>query len=672
MHWNSSSRPLRFIDSLHVELIKDDQRISQNAPSTIGPEEAIHIRTNGAKERRHQIPGLRRTPYLKIYLLRCNDTETYKTTSRELLRDWVRDQTPSYQSSSLMSKAENHDAFEWLIIHVLSSIDDVTTVSRVSGGSKIDSSAEKTSNTSRWPNRSSSTVIEKIRSDFNGTSKTAIDRVAQIQVGDNLEGSVASNQQPLDDIYGFKDLISKLKFLILASFDQRVSQYEEDIREKDSQRNLPGWNFNTFFVLKEGLARGFESVGLIEDALTSYHELSTNLDQIVAEIHTKAVGDHTNPFREFTEDLFHIFKQAIGTLTGDVENPNNPQQLQDLGGSLLNIDRKPYRDLILENNISAFDFLCYVFARKVSLQLRLVNVRSSNQTFRHEPQNDSTQSIASRPMSKPEALEAPEAPKAENLLILTDICQQTLEFITSATPAIRMDLKISTRKFAQYLKTYKIPESVCCDVVENIIASWTFSASQMMLEKTSVQNISLQMESLVRQFKLYNYSNEIFPDRVIGVPKLAPYENLLRRTSSLPPHNTMSVSSSDPENFPSIISPNLIRQLPPNPTGFQSLAAQQANIYGLARRSLGSLGLRHGGWKGSWSEFGSSQSAEDMMVDVYLGDDLTDVSREFLKFNHKLGETTLLGLQDETLRSALVSKHAFYTIFEVELSNSFV
>ena len=135
LHWNSSSRPLRSISSLHVELIP-----ARGGASYSGQEDAVPTQTSSInrdfgraqqagprsrqsaeskKERRHQIPGLRQTPYLKIYLLRCDDTETYKNVSRKLLRDWVRSHTPSIQSSASINKVDNHDAFEWLIIHVL-------------------------------------------------------------------------------------------------------------------------------------------------------------------------------------------------------------------------------------------------------------------------------------------------------------------------------------------------------------------------------------------------------------------------------------------------------------------------------------------------------------------------------------------------------------------------
>ena len=666
LHWNSSTRPLRFIDSLHVELIKDDQRTSQSIPFT---EDVIHTRANGTKERRHQIPGLRRTPYLKIYLLLCDDTETYKTTSRKLLREWVKDHTPPSQSSSSTNKAENHDAFEWLIVHVVLPTGDAAKASRFSGSSKGDSHAEKSSSASRWPNRNSSTVTEKVRSDFNGTSKAAVDRVAQIQIEDDQDESVSSDQHEQEDTRGFKDLVTKLKFLILASFDQRVSQYEEDIREKDSQRSLPGWNFNTFFVLKEGLARGFESVGLVEDALTSYHELSTTLNDIVATMHSKTIGNHTNPFREFTEDLLNVFKWAASELTDDADSQITFRELEDVGGSILDPDRKPYRELILENNISAFDFLCYVFMRKVSLQLRIANVKSPDQPNKgkiaeNEHFNGSTHSTAKRPKSKPEE------PEVENLSVLADVCQQALEFITAATRTIRKDLNFSTQNFSRYLETHEFSKSVRHEIIENIVASWTYSTAKVILQKTSVQTLSVQMQPLVRRYKSYNNSKEKKShENAASTIEPAQQKNLSKRTSSLPSHQSALVSPSSSENFPSVASLAAMQPLPPDlsQTGFQYLAAQQADLYNLARRSLGSLGFRHAGWKGGWSELTNSRSTEDIMYDLPLEDNETNVSWDFLKAPNKLQNITFLGIQNRTLRSALVSENNFFATYEVNL-----
>lgn len=129
---------------------------------------------------------------------------------------------------------DNHDACEWLILHVLQDGD----------------APEKA--TSKWPGRGSTSVLEKVKADFNGSSKTAVDRVAQIR----LPSQTGKSQDHSEFVDQLNDLVDKIKQAILTSFDLRVTQYEEDIREKDSQRSLPGWNFCTFFILKEGLARG--------------------------------------------------------------------------------------------------------------------------------------------------------------------------------------------------------------------------------------------------------------------------------------------------------------------------------------------------------------------------------------------------------------------------------
>lgn len=614
---------------------------------------------NTSRERRHQIPGLRQTPYLKVYLLRCEDTDTYKTTSRKLLREWVKEHTPPSQSSSSFNKAENHDAFEWLIVHVTSPISDQGKGSRNSDGAKGDSHTERTPSASRWSNRSSSSVIEKIRSDFNSTSKTGIDRVAQVYVSEIQPPNTSSDKQQQDDSQGFKDLISKLKFLILTSFDQRVSQYEEDIREKDSQRTLPGWNFNTFFVLKEGLARGFESVGLIEDALTSYHELSMTLNVTVAEHPSKSSDDHASPFRDFTDDLSGIFKQAINAIGDDVVGPDDIRVSQDLGALILDTSRKPYREMILENNITAFDFLCYVFARQISLQLRLANAILLNQDY---PANGEPSKRHRNSISR----ELEEEPEIENLLILADICRQTIEFITFICPIIRDDLRASLNIPAQNAKEQRVSDEIdLYSIIENIVASWTYSACQCILEKTSTQSLSTRMQPLLRQFKAHSSYDTVQSQDEKGVKPVVG-TNLPPRTSSLitqAPHPGMP---SSPEKFPSLTSLDAVRLLPPtsSQTGFQELAAERADVYGMARRCLGSLGLRNSGWKGGWSDLALVQSTEDRLDEVSLADDYSDRPEVSTETQRSPG-SHMAGIRNRALLSALMSKTTFYKTYEV-------
>ena len=126
LHWSSPSRPTRSISNLHVELIPGQQRQSASSAegSSDSKENGISSRDDGGiKQRRHQIPGLRQTPYLKIYLLHCDDIESYRSIARKSLREWVKSHTPS-QSSPSLNKQDNHDAFEWLIIHVISPASD--------------------------------------------------------------------------------------------------------------------------------------------------------------------------------------------------------------------------------------------------------------------------------------------------------------------------------------------------------------------------------------------------------------------------------------------------------------------------------------------------------------------------------------------------------------------
>lgn len=700
LHWNSSSRPLRSISSLHVELIPaqggssysgqdgapvqtssingDSAKVHQSGPRSRQSAES-------KKERRHQIPGLRQTPYLKIYLLRCDDTETYKNVSRKLLRDWVRSHTPSIQSSASINKVHNHDAFDWLIIHVLLPNGEFSKGAHNSGITRGSGRGDRSSNTARWSARGSSTVLEKVRSDFNGTSKSAIDRVAQIQLGEDLEVSSVLNtsnsasDHSHDEKQGWVDLISKLKYLILASFDRRVSQYEDDIKEKDSQRKLPGWNFNTFFVLKEGLARGFESVGLVEDALTGYHELSVALRSIVDEQSTKlSAQSQTGLFRDFTDDLREEFVNATAALQHNqrkhdnlapdtnVERQTRMKLAHDFGALILDTDRKPYRDMILANNISAYEFLCYVFARQVSLLLRLANASASHggSPNGHSADGDSSREIhVKTDQSGTNMVGEP----GVNLLVLSEICLKAVEFITSVTRTIRNDLRTSIEDLAHSDEgTRNLPEATRFNIVENLVASWTFSAAQCILRKTSTQSLSAQLEPFLRQFKSQSGERSGFKENRIDALGSVKREKFPDRSSSL-----KSPTLGDPyvqAKVPAITPLDAFQLLPPrsSQTGTQELAAQRADLTGLARRALGSLGLMKNIWRGNWNDLEPTHLPDDAMDEVSLEDTMRDAMKsigESFRSTNSVGTT---GIRNQILCSALLSRSSFYSNYEVQ------
>lgn len=660
LHWNSTSRPVRTIDSLHVTLIADEQPLdaNNNGPALKGD--------SSRKERRHQIPGLRQTPYLKIYLLQCSDVDTYKANSRKLLRDWVKDHTPpSSQSNTSLNKQDNHDAFEWLIVHVIPASADGDT-SRTS--SVLRNGAEKRPSSSRWPSRSSSSVIEKIRADFNVTSKNAMNRVAQVQVAEcPEEDSRRAQLRSQDERNGWEDLIAKMKYLILASFDLRVNQYEEDIREKEMQRNLPGWNFNTFFVLKEGLARGFESVGLTEDALTGYHELAAGLNAIVD---GQRGGDTAEQqaalFSDHTEDLVEAFMQAERCSKTTQTSWQKKPQVVDLGACILNTDRKPFRDLILANKISSFDFQSYVFARQVSLLLRLADV--AVQTY-PPPTGAIVEggSDAHADVGLPFLKSSGE--DREDLTILAEVAQRASDFINSVATTIRNDIRSGICPSDDGQKGNEgFSQIVREEIVENLVASWVFSASKTILQVTSANSLSAQLDLLLRQLNPSIESSIEDDENQVGpISNPVHRKGLPDRTSSLKTHASAVDQPPIHDGFPSVISLDAVRLLPPtksNP-GTQELASRRGDLIALARRALGGLGLRHVSRQGGLADVDLVSRAED---EEMQGLELDTAEREEKPLESSLvnarGPTTA-GVYNRSLFSALQSKNDFYQAFEV-------
>lgn len=709
LHWNSSARPLRSIDSLHVELTPDNKRSSQaqsppvssvdsgigssrGATSSIAtslesegapggeasaPSRAVEsgrdANTEPRRERRHQIPGLRRTPYLKVYLLRCDDSETYKGSSRRLLREWVKEHTPPSQNSASINTQENHDAFEWLIIHVVVPDTPAAEQSRPSASVKSEDGIERSNSSSRWPGRSSSTVLDKIRSDFNGTSKSAVDRVAQIQITNpKISGAAATNMARASDTSGqgdakvgetgWEDLVVKMKSLILASFDLRVRQYEEDIRERDSQRNLPGWNFCTFFVLKEGLARGFESVGLIEDALMGYDELAVGLDLIVREQSTTQSGvAHGGLFVAYTPELSQQVKQALeeGRAPGSIERGSgdaaagNGQRSgyshDSLGTFLLNTDRKPYRELILGNNISVFDFQCYIFARQVSLLLRLARAPSLDKVAEIKPSD---------------------VKQSEDLLRIAEVCRRAIDFITAAARMVREDINHSSRHDMQIQELRdRVTAKAYNNTIENLVAAWTFSATRRILRCTFTPSIADISHSESHATKPpVGKANHGDRPQSLAVGAL----NVPTRTTS-PSLSTMHMTDvSNEETVPSDGPSGLRNPMPTGPTqnGIEELAAYRANLCLIGRRALSSVGARHG-WKTGWAEMATDSLATNGNLDgVPLNQIDTDVDRSSPGDSDN-ASTNLSGLNDETLRAAVSRKAKFYTQYEVGRCQSY-
>ncbi|KAI1261818.1 cis-golgi transport protein particle complex subunit [Xylariaceae sp. FL1019] len=714
LHWQSHSGPLRSIDTLHVELNSADADAAANVdgssvvspvasppplppaqhrPDSDGfqtqqlgaaatPKQSTdtvdhHTNSTTVPARRHQIPGLRRTPYLKVLLVRCDDNDSYKSHIRQEIRDWIKANTLPLTAARKTNTAENHDAFEWLLVHVVIPNTVAATQPRKSDAA---SGLDKVPSSSRW-RPGSSTLLEKLRSDFNSATKSALDRVVQIRIGVNdvpydilprvipaVPSGYTESEQDTENAWS--DLIQKFRSLILSSFDLRVAQYEEDIKEKDAQRTLPGWNFCTFFILKEGLALGFESVGLVEDALVGYDELSLGLDMVIKDQVLGDSGSATNVFPTCTQELKRIALKAKAARTGPQYEDDDDDELVDLQKSQsagseastkdlhddipISANKKPYRDLIVANNVSLFDFRCYIFARQMSLLLRLGNAWSTREellTKLREQQESVLHGVAPRaPPPKHKENEQEELP------MLSEICRRTLEFIPSVSQVMRRDvlstLVSSTSRGSDAEPTVQLNPSIN-DVVDNLVASFAFSIAQQSLAQTSTKALPIPPSSL-------GPPDGHEPKAAIPEPKTMMHP---ARSSSL---NVRTGGSGVP-NPP--LSPGIFpgrtadQQSQPASflkAGLEDLAARRAELYALSRNILEELGKKRG-WTSGWNQVPIiGESVMISMVDIDLGEERSTAIQPMPK-----PLVSTCGMDNKLLRTALDNEDDFYRLYEI-------
>lgn len=480
--------------------------------------------------------------------------------------------------------------------------------------------------TSKW-GRGTTTVLEKIKADFNGSSKTAVDRVAQLRFPKEKSEKSPELAEQLED------LIDKMKNGILASFDLRVAQYEEDIKEKDSQRSLPGWNFCTFFILKEGLARGFENVGLFEDALVGYDELSVGLDSAIRDQFQEDGEHHGNALLTSSKSWAEIAKKALEAGSAADEDADNGDSLLDIRPEdfPLSSTKFPYREMILASDISIFDFRAYIFSRQLTLLLRAARAPSLNGKGPASPGR-----------------------KAEVLILLSEICGRATEFISLAARTLRYSLESGLVDVESDKKS---------DVVNNLVSSWTYTAALQVLTQTFTSVLSLPQSSLQAPIQASDpvNSGSAIPEGRGDVP---------RRSSSLisPPNSrpnrpvTQDMSDkANPLQRRSTLDHIKPAVAPTQRTGSEQLASGRGELFLLARRSLEEIARRRG-WCESWNNLGllfddSHRSGASELADVSLDDDSKALQQ------HKK-KSSLVGIEMPALKAALKSKEAFLSLYE--------
>ncbi|THU92186.1 hypothetical protein K435DRAFT_829706 [Dendrothele bispora CBS 962.96] len=236
-----------------------------------------------------QVPtSILEKPLLNLYIVTCEnaDLEAYRTTIKKQVKEW----------HATVSNRKNQ---EWMILHVVRP--DAKTPSGTFFQLK-------------------GSVLDKLKADFNTDKR---DRCMQLIWTTN------------PSMWG--EFITKLKDGMLVAFEAAVAQREEEVKRSESQRQMPGWNFCTFFILKESLASSFEGVTLSDEALLQYDELEASF------------------YQALKEKNLSWFGTLISPTSKDDSSP------------LLSISKKPYRDLILANTITVFDFRIYLLTRQCEL-----------------------------------------------------------------------------------------------------------------------------------------------------------------------------------------------------------------------------------------------------------------------------------------------------------------
>lgn len=281
LHWNHPLRPLRTINTLDVEFVEE------SAQAMAAP--------------KHEMLGLSSTPCYKIIFIKCDDTDTYRSTVRPIIKEWIANSVTGVR-----------DPVEWIIFHY------------VPPGSKA-----------FLGNRFKYGVFDKIKADFNTESKK--DRCVQIkhEYSSNAEKDEA-----------WRNFSNRMKEGVLEAFSDRVDLYQDEINKLEAKKHILGWNFGKFFVLKEGLALAFERMSLFEDALLLYDEL---------------------------EEAFIQLNRQKSVTSFSAET------LKTLSHPLLVVQKmSEIRHDILTNDISLFDFQCYLFSRQVYLLLCIAENSNSH------------------------------------------------------------------------------------------------------------------------------------------------------------------------------------------------------------------------------------------------------------------------------------------------------
>lgn len=339
--------------------------------------------------------GLLDRPFVHLYLVVCEDSEHYRTTVRNEIRSWLstlsffhskqagsgsqqsavgtptlasssrtslglgsfRSGTPSVRSDTPPTtgtgSGPNTPTNQGVPVHKTAAAANINTVgptepeylivlitppegSGISGLSGPAASVETKTGMSRFMNKSKGNVLEKARADFNTSKKEHVIQLSRLPPVPVAPLSRPGLQSHSMDPTIWAELLTKMREAASSTFTITIEAQEEEIARCGVTKGNQGWDFCSYFLAKDSLARTLEVVGLKDDAVGQY------------------------------EDLEIVFAQAI---------QNGAVSFARVGGDdtkddslpLLDVSKKLYAELIRRREISLFDFRCYLFARKSAL-----------------------------------------------------------------------------------------------------------------------------------------------------------------------------------------------------------------------------------------------------------------------------------------------------------------
>jgi len=204
------------------------------------------------------------------------------------------------------------------------------------------------------------------------------------------------------------------------------------------------------------LAQAFEAIGLTEDALLGYDELAVGLDSTIGD--QLLVGATTSQLLTKTASLHALLTKTMHA--GDAEDDATDSQPP------LTTETKDYRGLIVSNQISVFDFRCYIFLRQMELLLKLARLVPNPQNSRTTLSTLSPDNVAN---------------KNQDATPLAELSQRAARFASLIGRTLQDDL-------ADIEASSNMPEQN--HRIDATVASWTFGFIQQILDETITSAIA--------------------------------------------------------------------------------------------------------------------------------------------------------------------------------------